>query len=147
MILGSTDYTKNNRLSELADTLEGENKSIPPLPKTRNLLALLIIVFITSLLFLATLYFAKDYPNLYKLLLGEGAFFTALITLAVHIARANNASLVSYDRRAAEWLRTDAIIRTLREMTYSKELSPKAMIDLLDALLAIYPPVQYSDEG
>ena len=146
MDLGIKGYTTNSQFSELADILKNQNSSIPPLPRTRNLFVLLVIILATGLLLLGTIYLARDYSNLNALLASEGTVFTALLALATHMARAHNASIESYDKRAAEWLRTDAIIRTLREMTRGEQLSAKAMVDLLDALSAIYPPKKYEDD-
>lgn len=140
MNLGADAASIDTELLDLADRLNDTKGAFPAAPKSGSLYTLLIIVLIVSILFLVTLFVAQDNPNLSTLLVGQGTIFTALTALATYMARTHKASMTAYNERAAEWMRTDAIIRITREMARGQKLPPQTMLDLLKAFAAVYPP-------
>lgn len=138
--LGGQDVTAiDERLFSLADKLQAAQQELPPLPKTGALLTLLIVIFVAALLFIATLLLAQDQEFLPALLVGQGTIFTALTGVAAYLARTHNVAVKAYNERADEWMRTDAVIRILREMSRGRELSAEMILALLDSLRAAFP--------
>ncbi|MEL6361732.1 MAG: hypothetical protein AAFR21_11665 [Pseudomonadota bacterium] len=136
---GEGVHAIDERMFALADRLQASQPELPPLPKTGALPTLLIVIFVAALLFIATVVLARDQDVLPALLVGQGTIFTALTGVAAYLATTHSVAVKAYNERAGEWMRTDAVIRILREMSRGRELSPERMLALLDSLKAAFP--------
>lgn len=127
------------RLIDIADRVAATQAELPPIPKTGALRTLLVVIFLAAFLFLATLLLAHDKPFIEALLVGQGGVLTVLTGLASYMAFTHKAAVDAYNARAADWLRTDAVVRVMREMSRGKPLEAEATAKLFDALRAVYP--------
>lgn len=127
------------RLMDVAERVAATQAELPPIPQTGALRILLIVIFLAALLFLVTLMVARNEPFIEPLLVGQGGVFTALTGLASYMALIHKSAVDAYNARAADWIRTDAVVRVMREMSRGKPLDPEATAKLLDALRAVFP--------
>lgn len=125
---------------DVADRIAATHGEPPPIPRAGTLYAMLIVIFFVAVVFVLTLIIAHDTSYITSLLVGEGTIFTALTGLATYLAKTHNAAVVAYDERVANWLRTEAVIRVIREMSRGGQLEAEVLAKLLDSLGSLFPP-------